>query len=73
MFGCMINICIVIWLIIKNVPMIPQHKTGQINLTVSNLKKKSGAHQLPIKKIKVTDIEGFPCPGPNVPYVYTCL
>jgi hypothetical protein len=72
MFGCILNIFIVIWLVIKNVPIIPQHKTGEIQLTASNLKKKSGAHRLPILKIKVTII-GFSRPGPNVTYVYLCV
>ena len=47
MFGCILNIFIVIWLVIKNVPIIPQHKTGQINVMASNLKKKSGVHWFP--------------------------
>ena len=42
-------------IIITNSPIIQQHKTGQIKLTASNLKK-------------VTIIEGFPRPGPNLPH-----
>ena len=58
-----------IWLVIKNVPIISQHRTGQINLTASNLKEKSGAHRLPTKKKKVTIIQAFLRQVPNVPYV----
>ena len=43
MFGGILNIFIFIWLFIKNVSIIPQHKTGQIKLKASYLKKKQGA------------------------------
>ena len=50
-------------------PIIPRHKTDQINLTASNLEKNSVVHRLCTLKIKRTIIEDFPRPGPNVPYV----
>ena len=50
-------------------PIIPKHKTDQIKLTASYLKKKQGAHRLPTLNKKVTIIKGFLRPGPNVPYV----
>ena len=50
--------------------MILQNKTGQRNLTANDLVEIWGPHQLHTYKKKVTTIEIFPRPGPNVPYVY---
>ena len=48
-------------------PIIPRHRTDQINLTASNLEKNSVAHRLCTKKGAI--IEDFSHPGNNVPYV----
>ena len=46
MFEGILNFFIVVWQVKKRSVIIPQHETGQINLTASKLKNKCGAHQL---------------------------
>ena len=60
----------VIWWGNKNPPIIPRHKTGQINLTAIYLERKVICAPAPYLKKKVTIIEDFPHPGPNVPNVH---
>ena len=66
MFGGILQFFMAGWWVKKKSPIIPRNKTGQIDLTASNLKKKSVAHRLHTLKKKGTIIEDFSLPGPNV-------
>ena len=46
MFGGILQFFMAGWWVKKKSPIIPRNKTGQIDLTASNLKKKSVAHKL---------------------------
>ena len=60
MFGGILHFCIGVWWVKKKSPIIPRNKTGQIDLTASNLKKKSVAHRLHTLKKKARLLKIFP-------------
>ena len=59
MFGGILHFFMVVWWVKKKSPIIPRHKTGQINLTASNLEKKWGANTFFVK-VTIITITIFP-------------